>query len=211
MGKTIETQEIEYNKDKKTNILLINILGGLIVAAIIAIVSLAFNFNEKIARLEEQVKSIKEKLEAIQLISKSNINGDSIITIDPSKLEDIIKSKHSQYVKTSYNESNCFTDVDLEKFRNNRIPNQIVADLMKNNAFIDLIISIKGMSPTERQELLERCSKIAKLTWVDLGKVSPNGQTVAGNQAELLISEAIVNKIQSMMSLSVEEIKKKYK
>jgi len=127
------------------------------------------------------------------------------------KLEDIIKSKHSQYVKTSYSESNCFTDADLEKFRNNKIPNQIVADLMKNNAFIDLIISIKGISPTDRQELLERCSKIAKLTWANLGKVSPNGQTEAGNQAELLISEAIVNKIQSMMSLSVEEIKKKYK
>jgi hypothetical protein len=82
---------------------------------------------------------------------------------------------------------------------------------MNDNAFIDLIISIKGMTPTDRQALLERCSKIAKPTWGDLGTISSEGQTDAGTEAELLISKAIVTKINEMMRLSVDEIKSYYR
>jgi hypothetical protein len=193
------------------NKLLTQVLGGLILASIIAIVTLAFSFNEKIARLEERVTNIKENLDKIRSVANSIENADSSITSDPFKLKDLIRNQQSQNVKTSYSETNCFTDIDLAAFIKEKKQDKIVSDLMNDNSFIDLIISIKNMTPSARQTLLDESKKIAKPTWGELGGISTNGQTETGKQAELLIANAIVSKINEMIKLPIDQLKKKYK
>ena len=105
------------------------------------------------------------------------------------------------------------TSENLESFKKQKRPEQIVTDLMNDNSFIDLIISIKKMTPTKRQDLLNKCSVIAKPTWDEMGRISPNGdgQTDAGQEAERLIAKAIVDKVKEMCNLELDELIKYYK
>lgn len=197
--------------EKKPNTGWLQIIAGITVGAIIGIGATIFTLNGKMERMDEQIKNLKERTVLSNVPENSKSNLDSTSKVDPLKLSDIIKDQQRQNVKTSYNEYNCFTDENLDSFKKSKKQDQIVADLMNDNAFIDLIISIKGMTPTDRQALLERCSKIAKPTWGNLNNISSEGQTDAGNEAELLISKAIVTKINEMMRLSLDEIKSYYR
>jgi hypothetical protein len=153
----------------------------------------------------------------MNLIKENRVNDNSFPKTDsivkrvlPSDLQEIIKSKQRQKVKTSYDEYNCFTDIDLQDFKKSKTPDQAVNELIEDNSFIDLIIAIKDMNPADRQKLFETSSNIAKPTWTTLGSVSSEGQTEAGHEAELLIAKAIVSKIKEMIKLSVDDLKKKY-
>lgn len=206
----METNE-NKREEKKPNIVWIQIIAGVAVGAILGIGATIFTLNGKMERMDEQIKELKEHTVVNQVPDNSKSNFVSTTKVDPLKLSDIIKDQQRQNVKTSYTDYNCFTVENLDSFKKSKKQDQIVADLMNDNAFIDLIISIKSMTPTDRQALLERCSKIAKPTWGDLGNKSSEGQTDAGNEAELLISKAIVTKIKEMMNLSSDEIKRYYR
>jgi hypothetical protein len=206
----METNENKKD-EKKPNIVWIQIMAGVAVGAILGIGTTIFTLNGKMERMDEQIKDLKEHTIVNQVSDNSKSNFVSTSNVNPLKLSDIIKNLQRQNVKTSYTENNCFTAENLNSFKKSKKQDQIVADLMNDNVFIELIISIKCMTPIDRQALLERCSKIAKPTWGDLGKISSEGQTDAGNEAELLISKAIVTKIKEMMNLSLDEIKRYYK
>ena len=199
------------SSEKKGGINWSQVITTIVITAIVSIGGTFFALNVKIAHLEEQINSIKENNKANQVSDNSFQKTDSSVKkVNPSDLQDIIKSKQSQKVKDSYNDYNCFTNDDLQNFIKNRIPDQAVNELMEDNSFIDLIIAIKDMDPVERQKLLKTSSNIAKPTWVTLGSKSSDGQTESGHEAELLIAKAIVSKINEMIKLSVEDLKKKY-
>ena len=129
--------------------------------------------------------------------------------INPLQLQNIIKTKQSEKVRISRNQYDCFSNDNLQSFKNNKIPSQVVNELMMDKSFFDLVIVIKNMSANEQQELLETSSGIAKNTWATNGEVSAKGQTDAGREAELLIAKAIVSKVKELINLSEEEINKK--
>jgi len=187
------------------------VLTAVFITAIVSIGGTFIALNVKMAHLEEQIKSIKENPNTNQVTDNSSPKVDSIVKkVSPSDLQDIIKSKQRQKVNPSYDEYNCFTDVDLQNFRKNNTPEQAVNELIEDNSFIDLIIAIKDMNPADRQKLLATSSNIAKPTWATLGSNSIEGQTEAGHEAELLIAKAIVSKIKEMVKLSDDDLKKKY-
>jgi hypothetical protein len=202
----------ENKKDEKTSaIIWIQVIAGVVVGAILGIGATIFILNGRIERMDEQIKQLKESTVVNRVTDNLDSNDFSSLKVDPTKLTDIIKEQQRQNVKTSYTEHNCFTDENLNSFKKSKKQDKIVADLMSDNSFIDLIISIKGLSPTDRQKLLDRCSKIAKPTWGDLGNISSEGQTDAGNEAELLIARSIATKVNEMANLPYDEIKKYYK
>lgn len=186
-------------------------ITAVFITAIVSIGSTFFALNVKMAQLEEKINSIKENPGINQVTHNLSQQADSIVNeVHPSDLQAIIKSKQSQKVKTSYDDYNCFTDIDLQNFIKNKTSDQAVNELMEDNSFIYLIISIKSMNPTDRQTLLTTSSAIVKPTWANQPSPSSEGQTEAGHEAELLIAKAIVSKIKEMVVLSDDDLKKKY-
>jgi hypothetical protein len=204
-------------EDKKSNAawsqILLGVVIGVVSGTILGVGGTIFNQHGKIERMTEQINQLEKQLAVSEKSSKpiENSSEYTVTEVRPSNLEEVIKNQQKSNVKASHSEHNCFTSKDLEMFKNQKKHNQIVADLMNDNSFIDLIISIKNMTPTERQALLSRCANISKPTWNSLGEISSKGQTDAGNEAELLIAEAIVAKVKEVSGLPLEEIKKLYK
>lgn len=122
--------------------------------------------------------------------------------VEPEYLIVIIKQKQSRYVKTSYNDYNCFTWDDLGSFRKSKIPTQVVAQLRTNKRFLALVKEINKMSPDDRQKLLNRASNTFKPLWSELGRIHPSGQTVAGRYAEQAISQAILELLKELSESS---------
>ena len=201
------------NKKEKSTISWSEIIKGLFIVIgtiILAITPFFVNLYGKVERMDEQIKNLKEQIGDLKNGIKENNYTSGPSSVPPSKLVDIIKEQQRQHVKASYTEQNCFSVENLESFKKEKKQDQIVAGLMRENSFIDLMISIQNMSPTDKQTLLDECSKTAKPTWGELGKVSSEGQTDAGREAEALIANAIVSQVKKISGLSVEEIKKLY-
>ena len=190
-------------------------MTSIIITAITGIVGLVFYLYIKVERMDEKVNGLKDlidrldkQIEKLDQSSLSTANIPIINTSDPLGLIEIIKDKQKKYVKISRNDYDCFTSENLKSFKEKKTQDQIVTDLMNECSFIDLIISIKKMDATKRQELLNSCSKIAKPTWTEIGEMTPEGQTNDGQEAELLIADAIVSKVREMSRLPENEIKK---
>jgi hypothetical protein len=123
-------------------------------------------------------------------VHKSKVSPD-----DPEALLKIIKNKQAKNVRESYGEfaSQCFTDDDLSRFIREDRPSSIARGLKKDKSFLSVVGAIKKMHVAERKALFERALATYKLTWAELGKISREGQTEAGQKAERLIAETIVN------------------
>ena len=206
---------MEKNQKSKAkfNIFWNQVIIGIVIGIILGVGGTFLTLRDKITRMDEQLINLEERIKTIQRVEKIPVIVEPFnepIEADPSKLSEFIKNQQNQNVKTSFSETNCFTDLDLQSFKKERKPEQIVNKLMHDNTFIDLVIAIKNMNPSDRQKLLETNSQIAKPTWRELGSISKKGQTDAGKEAELLIAKAIVSKIKKLMKLSIDELKKKY-
>jgi hypothetical protein len=127
-------------------------------------------------------------------------------------LIEIIKAQQRKYVRESSGPSayQSFTDDDLKAFRASNIRNSIVSDLKHDNEFIAVVLKIKEMDPTERQAPLSRSSQTFRPTWEELHKVSPEGQTAAGQAAEREIATIIVNLVRDLIKLTPEQINELY-
>jgi hypothetical protein len=197
--------------EKNTTRVWTQIFIGVAIGVILGIGGTVFTLNGRIERLDEQIKDLKEHPIINPPNSQMTQNVGSSVNVDPMQLTELIKTQQSENVQKSNTETDCFTDADFAKFIELRKQDQIVTNLMNQNSFIDLIISIKKMTPSSRQSLLDTSKKIAKPTWVELGSITSKGQTEAGQKAELLIAKAIVTKIEQMIQLPIDEIMKNYK
>jgi hypothetical protein len=112
-----------------------------------------------------------------------------------SDLRSLIEVEISSHVRTSYGElaGQNFSDVDLQRFLAEKVPDQIVLSLKSNPRFLSAVEKIRAMKPDERTAYLLRCRAPLHKTWSELGAISPKGQTEAGQRAELAISNAIVD------------------
>jgi hypothetical protein len=120
--------------------------------------------------------------------------------INPDQLISIIKAKQNKYVRKSYSETDCFTDVDLRNFKANKIPAKVVSELRTDKKFLQLIDEIKKMSAEEREKLFDKGLKTFANTWAENGRIDSTGQTDAGQEAHQLIGAAIVNLAKELVS-----------
>jgi hypothetical protein len=140
--------------------------------------------------------------------------------VDPETLITTIRKKERDNVRESWGirSDQCFTDVDLEKFKKRNAPAQVSAELQRDNGFIDVVLAIKAMLPNERQKLIDRAARTYHKTWAELAldpaTTSPEqlraGQTEAGQQAERMIAETIADLIRTLCERSADDIRKLY-
>jgi len=127
----------------------------------------------------------------------------------PERLINIIEQVQREHVRDSIGTApnECFTDSDLRVFRNNQIAAQSVGGLRNDQDFIAVVHAIKNMNTEEQLYLLDRGQKTYRRTWQEL-HLNPNissadelrkGQTVAGQEAERLIAEAVIQLVKQMI------------
>jgi hypothetical protein len=130
----------------------------------------------------------------------------------PDTLMRVIQDEQQKAVKRSYGElaGQNFSEDNLRSFTTDKVPARVVSELRSDNRFLDLVLAIKCMPPSQRQALLRRARATYKPTWADLGRVDPKGQTEAGQKAEKQIAEAIVGLVESLVALPADSIRSRY-
>jgi len=120
----------------------------------------------------------------------------------------IIKNEQLSNVRRSYGEADGqnFSDRDLNQFIRQGRDKKIADDLKNNKDFLDVVLAIKRMNPTDRLNLYTKGLETYSPTWAQLGRIDPAGQTEAGQEAEKMIAKAIVDLTTELLLLSDEEI-----
>jgi hypothetical protein len=151
----------------------------------------------------------QEGKEGVRPSTTERVSTQELPVNDPKKLVGIIKQQQHDNVKESHGEyvNQCFTDEDLKRFVEGKKTVEITKQLKKNNHFLETVLAVKKMRPSERQNLIDECLKISRPTWAELGRISREGQTEAGQQAERMIAKAIVDLVEELFELSDDEIK----
>jgi len=129
--------------------------------------------------------------------------------VNPERLIDIISQLQVEYVRESFGleSGQCFTDVDFKTFMHEKTTDKIVEGLRRDQDFIAVVNAIRDMNTEHRSALLNRARRHYKSTWAELGldprTTSANelrrGQTDAGQQAEKLIAQAVVDLVRQMI------------
>lgn len=114
--------------------------------------------DDGIERLERDMDNIEALLRERRDVSV--ITYPDSVVVDPERLIVIVKETQAEKVFDSYGvqRGQNFTEEDLAGFRQRRVPDQIVAELRQDNNFIEVVLAIRDMTPSRRQDLLDRCA-----------------------------------------------------
>lgn len=129
---------------------------------------------------------------------------------EPTTLEEVIRQAQEDHVRESSGEfeGQCFTDADLAKFAAADVPGTITRQLRQSRAFLKIVLALQARPPEEQQRTMERCRQIYQPTWSELGRISSDGQTMAGQTAQKRISESITTLTNELLKLPLDELKK---
>jgi hypothetical protein len=124
--------------------------------------------------------------------------------IDPRAPEDLIsfiQSAEASEIRESWGEEagQCFTWADYDVFVRAGRPVAVAAALKSTPAFQKLATMIGGMSPAQRDALLDRARATARPTWAMIGRISRDGTTDAGRKAGLLLASAITDAVEELL------------
>ena len=185
------------------------VIGGVVVGAILGIAGTFYFQGQKLAALESQIEQLKNKpVETASKEPSSSPATSKSSTVKPEELLEIIESQQKAEVKESFGESASqnFSKKDLDEFKKKNVPKSVVDKLKGDSHFIDVVLVIKQMEPTPRQNLLNQGIHTYKKTWEQLGKVGPEGQTEAGQEAERIIAKAVVDLVKELYNLPAEKL-----
>ncbi len=106
----------------------------------------------------------------------------------------VIHQKQSQYVGQSCGTwaHECFTDLDFQRFKRENAPASIRRGLIDDPSFAALILSVKQLPTKAWSRLRQKGLATFKPTWAQLGRISCEGQTDAGQVAEKMVAKAVV-------------------
>ena len=113
-----------------------------------------------------------------------------------------IREQQRLHVRESWGDQDWqwFTDSDYQSFTQHNVPGEVVAKLKDDPQFKRLVDEIGQMDAGQRSQLLARAARTYKPTWAQLGRISREGQTNAGQRAERDIAQAIVGLVRQMVS-----------
>ena len=123
--------------------------------------------------------------------------------ISANDLISVIKYYQDKHVRKSYGEydGECFTDVNYKTFREDKITEQITNELRKSNLLKELVKEIGKLNEAEREKLLNRGLSTYQPTWSELGRISVEGQTIAGQRAQKDIAQTIVDLVKNELGI----------
>ena len=118
------------------------------------------------------------------------------------RLNRIIGRQQAKHVRESFGQAahECFTSSDLELFRERRTPMQIGLAVARLSEFHSIVKELASLPSAERGRLLAGLRRPLRPTWAELGRITRRGQTDAGNLAERLIADAIVDLVEQVLA-----------
>ncbi|MEK7752164.1 MAG: hypothetical protein AAB654_09635 [Acidobacteriota bacterium] len=124
-------------------------------------------------------------------------------------LADIIAAQQKKHVRESWGEwaHECFTEIDLKEFVRTGVPGRIAEDLRRSRRFIEVVLAFKQVPADRREKQLNACRRPLRKTWAQLGRISREGQTEAGQKAERMIAEVIVDEVRKLVDLPQGDLK----
>ncbi len=119
-----------------------------------------------------------------------------------SDLRSIIEEQIKDNVRESYGElaGQNFSDVDLDRFMREKVPDRVAASLRSNPRFLAAVEKVRAMPAADRGAYLKRCRQPLRRTWAQLGEITPKGTTEAGQRAEIAIAAAITDVAESLLA-----------
>lgn len=128
--------------------------------------------------------------------SSTSLSGDTLILPgDISVLKSVVEQMQLSYVPASHNEFDCVTDVMYNRFREGNSAQKIAAEIVKLKEIQAAILTLRAMPAADMKKEVSKLRRPLRKTWGQLGRISSEGQTDAGQKAELLIANAIADKV----------------
>ena len=115
------------------------------------------------------------------------------LPIKPQSILNIITIKQERHVRKSYDKEDCFTDNDLDIFRNSDRLTRIAKNLKANETFQKIANEIAQLPEESWQKLHTQAKATHSMTWEELGKMGSGGQTDAGQKAEKLVGQTVID------------------
>lgn len=115
--------------------------------------------------------------------------------VNPYALLDLIHREERASIRESWGEEHaqCFTWDDLKEFQQKEIHNRVATGLKTSNEFKAIIRALRNLPYIDREALLQRARGAFRPTWAELGRISREGTTEAGQKAGKLLAGAIAD------------------
>jgi hypothetical protein len=148
---------------------------------------------QKVLHMESTSKS--------NLQSPANSTAKADMTLLRTALCELIRDAQKSCIRESFGTlaGENFSDEDLADFKRDNKAEEVAERYGKLESFRSIVSALGGLNSDQRDSLLSAALGTSHKTWSQLKKVSAEGQTVAGVQAELLVAQAIVNRIKSSL------------
>ncbi len=106
----------------------------------------------------------------------------------------IIMEQQNLFVRKSYGETatECFTWEDLDRFKQENTIAKVQRNLRESGKFSDLVDMLAKLPERRRNDIYQKGRYVFKKTWAELGEITISGQTDAGQKAEKMIADTIV-------------------
>jgi len=145
-------------------------------------------------------------------LSCSLLCGQSSRDANLSQAAQLVERDLIQYIKTQQGlhvrlstgvlAHQCFTDADLDKFVAEGVHLSVARAARRSPSFLAIVVRLGTLSEEQRKLLLADARRFSHPTWAQLRRITEDGsgQTEAGQQAERLISGALVDAAEGIMA-----------
>jgi hypothetical protein len=183
------------------------VVGGILIGSILGSVTYIWGLHARMASIEA-----KENIRASGAAPETAKGPAGASSGKDEQLIPLIQQEQKLRVKESFGEfaGQCFTDDDLKRFIDSKTTESIKDSLRRSPQFLDVVSGIRQMEKGRRAALLLAADKPLHPTWGELGRISREGQTDAGQKAEKMVSSAIVRLVKELLELPNEQFLKLY-
>lgn len=182
---------------------------GVLVGLLLGIGGTFFTLQGRIAKLEGIVQTLQSTEQTPQTNQQPG-RTPSRPEVEIRELIVMIEDLQRSEVKESQNEFINFSYDDLERFKDNKVAERAALSLKTDPRFLDVVHAIRKADPSSRSTLLRVADKPLRKTWGELGRVTTEGQTDAGQEAEKLIAKSVLELVRELIGLPEGEFLRLY-
>jgi hypothetical protein len=189
------------------------IAGPLIVGAILGGGGAYIALSSRISHLEGQLAATASSAPRVGLSPPEDApraDSPTLAPKPPDSLIAIVADLQRSYVRESFGElaGQNFSDQDLSRFQNDRIPIVITDSLRHDARFLSTVLGLQGADAAVQQRILREANRPLHRSWTEIGRISREGQTEAGNRAERLIAAAVVALAQELLRIPADSLRR---
>jgi hypothetical protein len=128
--------------------------------------------------------------------------GPAQVTVTGKDLHEIVQNVQRAMVRESWGEdsASCFTDLDLQEMRRSGLLNRLADRLRTDKVFLEALEKLRALPADERARALRESRVPMRQRWDQIGEISRRGTTIAGQQAEVMIANRIVDLAEELLS-----------